>query len=155
MLWCKHLKFFEVFTTRTKLPWKKFLVQGRKAVEQQANQPPDVEVLAKELQMKISIPERAAKKVKFSNMMKSKVRIAKQFVIMVKVLLGKLNATTLKAGLYVARSPCKIVQFKEVTNRLELHEVKLFSQEQTVFAVERQPWVMAGNILYIIHWEEF
>lgn len=63
--------------------------------EQCLSQEPKVEILAQELERKITILGRAARRVKYSNMTKGEVKIAKQFVVIVKVLVGKINATTL------------------------------------------------------------
>lgn len=76
---------------------------------QQSSQVPEVAKLANELEKKIIILGRAVHRIHFSNMMKGEVKIAKQYVIIVKVLEGKINAPTLKAGLDVEWFSCKIM----------------------------------------------
>lgn len=81
--------------------------------KQQASKPStEVKELKHDLEKKISIPRRAARRVTYSNMMKGEVKFAKQYVVITKVLARKLRTVTLKAGLDVAWSPCRIVQFK-------------------------------------------
>lgn len=71
--------------------------------------------------------------------MKNEVHLAKQFIVIVKVLAGKVSPPTIRSSLEAAWSPCTIVHFKEVQNHPELYEVKLLTQVQVEFVLERQP----------------
>lgn len=75
--------------------------------------------------------------------------------MVVKVLAGKLSPATIRSGLEAAWSPCTIVKFKEVRNHQDLFKVKILSQEQLEFVLERQPWIIAGHTMQMLQWEDF
>lgn len=95
-----------------------------------------VEGLARKLDQKLKIPYKVAKKVKFTYVMQEHARMTKQFVVVIKILEGKVEVANLRTGLEQAWVPCTSEEFGGVANHVELFQAKLQSQEQIEIIIE-------------------
>lgn len=96
---------------------------------------PQVEELTKEFEAKIKILPRSARAVDFNFMMKEKVRYKNQFVLVIKVLGGKINPANLRMGVEATWSPCIVTEFMGVQNIVELVWAALKDKDQLAFVI--------------------